>query len=243
MKTVFIADSHIKGLDDPGQKTLCALLDSFDSTHGVDMLVILGDIFEFWTGLGDTVYYHYLPVLASLKKLHERGTRIVYMEGNHDFFMGPFFTDVLKASVYSDRHVLNLDGKRVLVTHGDTVGTNLRYRLWRGFTRSLLTRALIRALSPSLVWRIGTYLASLSRTSGNSSRASRIEGRQREFAKNRIRSGEVDGVVMAHSHLAALVTDIAEGTSGFYANPGSLSESGNYLVSEDGEFRIECYEG
>jgi UDP-2,3-diacylglucosamine hydrolase len=234
MKVVFIADAHLKGLDDPNQKTLCAFLDGLGP---LDKLVILGDLFEFWTGFNDVVYYHYFPVLASLAALRKKGTDIIYTEGNHDFFMGPFFTDVLGVEVHADPFELDLQGKRFFLGHGDTVDRNIRYAFWRALSRSLIFRALFRVLTPSLVWKVAGFLSEKSRIYHE--RALGIEAHHREFTKRLIRDG-FDGVILAHTHIPRLVEE-GEGRKGLYLNPGSWMDGSSYLVYEGGEFRLERY--
>lgn len=235
MKVVFIADAHLKGLDDPNQNTLCAF---FDSLGPVDKLIILGDLFEFWTGFNDVVYYHYLPVLSRLLKLSESGTEITCLEGNHDFFMGPFFTRVLNARVHSDPFELELEGKRFYLGHGDTVDRNLRYAFWRWLARSLLFRGLYRVLTPSLIWKVAGFLSEKSRIYHE--RALGIEAHHRAFAKRRITDG-FDGVILAHTHMARLIEEEAGGRKGLYLNPGSWMDDSSYLVYDGGEFKLESY--
>jgi UDP-2,3-diacylglucosamine hydrolase len=235
MKVLFIADAHLKGLDDPCQRSLCTFLDGLGN---VDKLVILGDLFEFWTGFNDVVYYHYLPVLTRLLTLKEKGTEIIYMEGNHDFFMGPFFTEVLGAEVHSEPIELVLEGKRFYLGHGDTVDRNLKYAFWRALSRSFIFRALYRVLPPSVIWKIAGFLSAKSRIYHE--RAISIEALQREFARERIREG-LDGVMLAHTHVARLVEEDASGRKGFYLNPGSWMDESTYIVYEDGKFSLERY--
>jgi UDP-2,3-diacylglucosamine hydrolase len=235
MKVIFIADSHLKGLDDPNQKTLCEFLDGLGP---VDKLIVLGDLFEFWTGFNDVVYYHYFPVLTRLFALKEKGTKIIYLEGNHDFFMGPFFTEVLGADVHGDSLELDLDGSRFLLAHGDTVDKNIRYAFWRALSRSVLFRALYRVLPPSFVWKAAGFLSKKSRIYHE--RALSIEAHHRTFAYRRIREG-FDGVILAHTHIARLEKQEAEGRPGIFANPGSWMDGSTYLVYEGGELKLEKY--
>jgi len=238
MKAVFIADAHIKGLDDPNQKSLVLFLGHLARTVRPDKLIILGDLFDFWTGFNEVVYARYLPVLERLLRLREKGTGIIYLEGNHDFFMGSFFTEVLGAEVYPDCHEITLDGKRILLSHGDVTDTSLKYRLWRRLLRSFALRALTRVLSPATVWRVARRLSSNSRR--NLERSQAIERHLKGFARRRIRSG-FDAVVLAHSHIAAVDTETIGTREGIYANPGSWESDMSYLLYEDGEFRLERY--
>ncbi|MRR35913.1 UDP-2,3-diacylglucosamine diphosphatase, partial [bacterium] len=98
MRAIFIADAHLRHEGDQNYRLLMEFLAGLRGA--VDTLFILGDLFEFWIGYETVPFTHYLPILDRLKELAESGTEIVYLEGNHDFHMGPFFTETLGARVY-----------------------------------------------------------------------------------------------------------------------------------------------
>ena len=255
MKTIFIADGHIKGAGDPHMATLTAFLDSLTGPGGVShadvggatagfeirRLVVLGDLFEFWTDFKETVYSRYFPVLASLNRLSRQGVEIVYVEGNHDFTMGSFFTEHLGAKVAGEFYEFEEGGRRFLVGHGDTVKCDLKYRVWRGLVRSAPVSWIFKGLlNPAFALRLGIYLSSRSRAYGEE-RGRHIERNLIAFAGRKIADG-VDFVLMGHSHVAG-VHDVDGGDrKGIYANPGSWTD-GSYLVYEDGKITLESYGG
>jgi UDP-2,3-diacylglucosamine hydrolase len=235
MKIIFIADAHLKGIDDPAQERLAGFLDSQADLH---TLVILGDIFDVWCGFNKIVYYQYLPVLNSLKRLKKIGTRIIYIEGNHDFSMEGFFENELGAEVHAESLEFEADGRHMYLAHGDTVYMSTGYSLWRWFLRSMAFRVLTCALSAGLVWKIAAMLSRRSRARLRPS--SIIEARQREFAKRKVGDG-IDAVVMGHSHVAGVHDIHGGGVRGLYANPGAWID-GSYLVCSNGEFSVERYD-
>ncbi|MBI5642593.1 MAG: UDP-2,3-diacylglucosamine diphosphatase [Deltaproteobacteria bacterium] len=233
MKIVFVADGHLKGPEDPNQIKFVQFLDKLTS---VNALVVLGDLFEFWTGSNDVVYRNYLPVLEGLARLKSRGADIIYLEGNHDFSMGSFFKEKLKAGVYPDSCEYRIDGKRFLLLHGDTVSMTFGYSLWRSFLRSIFFRLIARALTPNVVWRIAMRLSSKSRKYNNKDGGGDTDRKLRDFAGKILASG-LDGVICAHSHIAAVNKE----KSGIYANPGSWAGEKSHLIYENGAFRIEKF--
>lgn len=235
MKAIFIADGHLKGLDDPNQRSLVRFLGSLE---GVDTLVVVGDLFDFWTGFSSVVYYRYLPVLSSLMRLREKGTSIIYLEGNHDFKMGGFFTEVLGASVYPDSCEMAADGRKVLLMHGDSIDMKRGYRIWRSFLRGPFFSGLTRVLTPAFVASVAGTLSNKSRAYG---RDTAVESRQRVFARSRIAQG-ADAVVLAHSHVPGVYIEEAGGRRGVYANPGSWADR-SYLLYSGGEFKACRFEG
>ena len=95
---------------------------------------------------------HYLPVLDSLQKLVKSGVEIVYFEGNHDFHLGKFFSETLRATIYTNPAILDLDGKHVYVCHGDQINIqDYGYRLLRFLLHSRTTKTTFPYFS-RLLW-------------------------------------------------------------------------------------------
>lgn len=142
MRKVFIADAHLRNPEDENYRKLLRFLAGLTGT--TDTLFILGDLFEFWIGYRRVPFTHYFPVLEQLRKLTESGTRIIYFEGNHDFHMGPFFTETLNARVYRGPAIIDIDGKKVYLCHGDQINTrDIGYRLLRFVMHNRLSGALV----------------------------------------------------------------------------------------------------
>jgi UDP-2,3-diacylglucosamine hydrolase len=233
MKAVFIADAHLKGLDDPNQRLLCTFLEELND---IDILFIVGDLFEFWTGYNEVLYHHYSPVIEELIKLKNRGTRIIYVEGNHDFSIGPFFTTRVGADVYPDSAIISMDGNKLYLTHGDIIDRRSGYVFWRWFLRSPLFRLINSIVPSSYGWKVAMVLSNRSRH--YMERGIILDRLLKEHARKKIKEG-FDIIVMAHSHLASVSKEAVDGRDGLYANPGDWAGDHNYLIYEDGRFRVE----
>ncbi len=235
MRAIFIADAHLKGLNDPNQKHLCAFLENLKD---IDKVFILGDLFEFWTGYNKTLEYNYSPVLVQFKRLKELSTDIIYVEGNHDFSVGPFFKDILGGAVYPDSADIILDGKRFFLAHGDIVEHSVSYKIWRRLLRSSITGLIIKMISHAFIWNVALCLSRTSRK--NDKMDDRLDKLQKNFAKEKIAQG-FDIVIFAHSHVSEVSEIAANGKNGVYANPGDWVGEFSYLVYEDGNIRLERY--
>ncbi len=146
MRALFIADAHLSKPADPNYRALLAFLE--EQCGKTDLLVLLGDIFEFWIGKA-TVIDDYVPLIDCLERLHRQGTRLVYVEGNHDFHLGPVFTRQLGCQVLPDGGGIELDGRQVFLAHGDLANPDdTGYRYLRRLLRSRLLQSLIR-LAPN----------------------------------------------------------------------------------------------
>lgn len=235
MKAIFIADAHLKGLNDPNQKRLCSFLETLKD---VDKLFILGDLFEFWAGYNQLLQRHYSPVLAQFTHFKQRGGKIVYVEGNHDFSVAPFFKKILNCEVYPDSADIVLDGKRFFLAHGDIAERSAGYKIWRRFLRSGFLSAIIKITPPSIVWKIAMKLS--KRSCKNHMAGDSLEKRQKKFAKEKITQG-FDVVVLGHSHVPEILQETGSGINGIYANPGDWVNEFSYLVWENGKIRLERY--
>ncbi len=231
MKIIFLGDAHLKG---DGETNEAELIEFLKGLEGVDCLVILGDLFDFWIGRNRVAQTRYRVVLRALKRLAGRGVQIIYVEGNHDFSMGSFFTEEIGATLVGGEAVLTLDNHKFYLSHGDTVDMTEGYRRWRTFLRSPFF-AFITAIVPSrIVWTIAMRLSGRSRSSNT--KGIELDNRLKNFAKDKIADG-ADMVVMGHSHKSG-VHKLGTGT---YANPGGWHGEKTYLVYEKGKIRVKRY--
>jgi UDP-2,3-diacylglucosamine hydrolase len=199
MRKIFIADAHLRKPEDENYRQLLRFLEGLKGT--TDTLYILGDLFEFWIGYRNPPFTHYFPVLESLRQLADSGIQIVFSEGNHDFHMGPFFTETLRATVYPGPTVLDIDGKRVYLCHGDQINNrDPGYRLLRFILHNRLSGALIpiipvRGVSALAVWM---SRASKQQRQWRAPKRDYLE-MLRRFAADRFREG-CDMVITGHFH-------------------------------------------
>jgi UDP-2,3-diacylglucosamine hydrolase len=161
MRAIFLADAHLRHPSDPNYRALLAFL--MDQRGRTDLLVLLGDIFEFWVGKASVTVEH-APLIDALEQLVQQGTKLVYVEGNHDFHLGPVFSRHLNCQVLPDGGCIELDSKKVYLAHGDLANPeDLTYRLLRKLLRSNPIRGLIRILPRSLLMAIADRSSAHSR--------------------------------------------------------------------------------
>lgn len=237
MKRIFIADAHLRNPDDDNYRLLLDFLSDIRGT--VKTLFILGDLFEFWIGYDVKSFPHYFPVLDSLQKLVQSGAEIVYFEGNHDFHLGKFFSETLRATIYKNPAILELDGKHVYVCHGDQINLqDYGYRLLRLLLHSRTTKALFPLFPPALVFRIAHHLSCQSKKH-HQERNCRKDYKLllTNFAEYQFNNG-CDAVVTAHFHVPHLtVTE----------NGKTLLSLGDWITQftygefSSGEFSLHSY--
>ncbi len=199
MHAIFIADAHLRSPEDANYRHLLRFLDTLPAT--VETIFVLGDLFEFWLGAPGINYPQYQPVLERLQRLVRNGVRLVCLEGNHDFHLGPVFTETLKAAVHPGPVVMELDGRRLYLCHGDQMNRrDYGYRCLRAVFHSRLTSLLARLVPAVVPLTIAERLGSRSKAAAPRRNARWDYDRIiREFAAERFREG-VEVVITGHFH-------------------------------------------
>jgi UDP-2,3-diacylglucosamine pyrophosphatase LpxH len=126
-RSIFISDVHLGSWGCQAE----ALLD-FLSRNEADTLYLVGDIVDCW----QLRQHWYWPpshdaVLDALLQHAKRGTRVVYVPGNHDETMRKFIgTHFAGVEVVPEAIHETADGKRYLVLHGDAFDGFMNYARW-----------------------------------------------------------------------------------------------------------------
>lgn len=195
---VFVSDAHFgSGSREAERRQRFASF--LASLHGIPRLVVVGDLFQFWFDLGKTIPQGYSDVLFALQSLRRSGTRIDYLAGNHDYWRGDYFQRELGVVTHAGALELAVQGRRVLVLHGDGEGPGDHgYKFLKRVVRSPLTIGLARLLHPDLLYGV-------ARAAGHWSRAyteQRPPNRERllSVAQAGFARG-FDAVVQGHVHV------------------------------------------
>jgi UDP-2,3-diacylglucosamine hydrolase len=201
-----------------------------------DTLYVVGDLFDFWFEYRTAIPRRYFGTLAALERLREAGVRIVYLAGNHDFWLGPFLRDELGIETREGALELELQGRRIWVHHGDwLIGGDLGYKVLKRVIRNPVSIGLYGLLHPDLGIPLAHWASRLSRHSraGRPLDADRLH---REIAAPRFAAG-FDAVLIGHFHHAH---EHRENGRDFFVL-GDWIERFTYVVLERGRFRLETW--
>jgi len=134
MATLFISDLHL-------DETRPQIVDLFvrflaDEARKADALYILGDLFESWIGDDDDAPLA-TRIAHALRSLRDSGVPIYFMHGNRDFLLGAEYAKRAGMELLADPTIVELDGERTLLMHGDTLCTDdVEYQKFRGLVRN-----------------------------------------------------------------------------------------------------------
>ena len=158
---------------------------------------------DFWIGLPTQPFRQYDPLIETLRELKQSGCNLVYFEGNHDFHLGPVFSDYLEAEIHTKPAIQTVQGKRLFLCHGDQINrADHRYRFLRLILRNSLAKSLANYVPLGLTLYVRERLQKISRVDYQA-RAVRWNYRRiiSDFATYAQTLG-CDGLVTGHFHLA-----------------------------------------
>jgi UDP-2,3-diacylglucosamine hydrolase len=238
MRTIFLADAHLDSPHDREYRLLLEFLRGLEG--GTATLFIMGDLFDFWLGFPRNPFRRYDAVLEALDSLKRSGCRIVYFEGNHDFHLGPVFTDTLGVEVYREPTIMTVQGVRLYLCHGDQINReDYGYRLLRMLLHNRLTASLLRVVPASAAFAVKERLQHASR-SGYGSKSRRWDYRElvRSFGRH-VRGLGCDGLVTGHFHLP--LCEGLDGTPFMVLSLGAWMDQLHYGELVDGALVQKTY--
>lgn len=234
-RTMFISDVHL------GTRACQAqMLIDFLREHEAETIYLVGDIVDFWRIKRGVVWPQaHNDVLQKLLRKVRKGTRVVFIPGNHDEglrdYCGTTFGGV---EIERDAVHETADGRRYLVIHGDEFDVVVRYARWlaflgdRGYQLALWTNWPLNFVRRRLglgYWSLSAYLKNRVKTAVN------FIGDFEKSLSDEAKRRDVDGVICGHIHHAAskVFEDI------HYVNTGDWVESCTAIVEkQDGSFEL-----
>lgn len=159
-----------------------------------DGLFLLGDIFDFYFEYKSFIPKNFFDVFYALRRIVEQGIHVHYWTGNHDFWVGEFFKR-LGIKTHAEPTTLKMEGKRILVLHGDEVDTNF---MLKNILCNKFSKFLFSLLHPEFGLLIARVVSKLSR---EKSKKFELPKRSLEnFAERKFLKG-IDTVIMGHFHI------------------------------------------
>lgn len=123
MSTLFVSDIHLCAQE----PAITAGFLHFLRTRAIaaQALYILGDLFDVWIGDDDPNPLHH-EIAVALKTLGQHGIACYFIHGNRDFLLGQRYASTSGMTLLPEQHVMQIDGLRIVILHGDTLCTDDR---------------------------------------------------------------------------------------------------------------------
>jgi UDP-2,3-diacylglucosamine pyrophosphatase LpxH len=236
-RSVFISDTHLGA-----RGCRSDFLVDFLSRVRCDHLFLVGDIIDGWRLRKS---WHWDPSFDAVLKLilqhASSGTRVTYIPGNHDEMFRawvPMNLEVGGIRLVGEAEHVTADGRRLLVTHGDSFDSVVRYAKFLAllgdwaYTLSLELNRYFNLARRKLGYGYWSLSAWLKRQVKEAVKAvDRFESALAHEARTR----GFDGVVCGHIHYA----EMREVDGVLYVNDGDWVESCTALVEHhDGRLEL-----
>ena len=232
-RTAWISDVHL-GTRGSNATALLAFLREYE----FETLYVVGDLIDVWQ-LRRGIYWpqEHNDVIQKIMRKGRKGTKVIYIPGNHDEFVAGFFGNYGSISIHQNFIHTTAAGKRLLVMHGHELDTVIQNVKWLAFIGDMGYQFLLKLNRPINAlrrifgwdyWSLSGYVK--MRVKDAVSFIGRFEEEIVRFSKEY----NVEGVICGHIHAPA-IRDI-EGTG--YFNSGDWVESRSALL-EDHAGRIE----
>ena len=211
---------------------------NFLRDHEFDTLYVVGDLIDIWS-LRRRRYWPqaHNDVIQKLLRKGRKGSRLVYVPGNHDEFVRRFTGEYGSLTIVRQTIHQTADGRRLFIMHGDELDTVVQNARWLAFVGDVGYQLLLDLNVPLNVARrwFGLGFWSLSaHVKRRVKNAVSFIGAFEEAVVRYARQHHVDGVLCGHIHSPA-IRDIGGVT---YYNCGDFVESLSALV-EHADGRIE----
>lgn len=237
-RSIFVSDVHLGTKDSQAEK-----LNNFLKHNSCDTLYLVGDIIDAWRIQQNKWRWKqsHTNVVRRVLGHAKRGTRVVYIAGNHDEFLRPMIPYGFSfglIEIHNQIEHIGADGKHYLVVHGDMFDGITRLAPWIAFLGDKAYDVIL-SLNSKFNWlrhRMGFGYFSLSKYL--KARVKKAVDFIFHFEKNLAtycKKRGFDGVICGHIHHAE-IKDI-DGIK--YMNDGDWVESCTALVEHhNGQWEI-----
>ncbi|WP_434547619.1 UDP-2,3-diacylglucosamine diphosphatase [Paracandidimonas soli] len=234
-RAIWISDFHLGTAGCKAEQLL-----DFLKRHDADTIYLVGDIVDGWRLRKRWTWpQSHNDVVQKLLYKVRKGTRVVYVPGNHDEFARQYKNHVFGGiEVCLETEHTTADGKRLWITHGDQFDGVIQYAKWLAYLGDQLY-TLVLALNHWLnrlrnrlgmrYWSLSQYLKYKVKDA-----VAFITAFEQVLINEARRKG-YDGVVCGHIHKA----ELREVDGILYCNDGDWVESLTALVERsDGSLAI-----
>jgi UDP-2,3-diacylglucosamine pyrophosphatase LpxH len=237
VRAAWISDMHLgtRGAN------AAALLD-FLRDYDFETLYVVGDLIDVWSMRRGRYWpQQHNDVIQKILRKARKGTRVVYIPGNHDELVGDFCGSYGNIEIQRNAIHVTASGERILIIHGHELDTVVQNVKWLAFAGDVGYQFLL-SLNPLINFfrrRLGLGYWSLSAYAKRRVKdAVSFIGKFEETVAHYAQREHVDAVLCGHIHSAA----VRQFAHVKYYNCGDWVESCSALIErEDGALELVNY--
>lgn len=240
VETVIISDTHLGTYGCHAEELVCYL-----KSIRPKKLILNGDIIDIWQFSKSYFPKDHIRVIKEVTNMLSKGVEVVYIPGNHDEFVRKFCGQRIGNLFIDNKIVLELDGKKSWIFHGDVFDVSMRYSKWiaklggQGYDMLILFNRWVNRW----LQRFGKEKISLSKRVKDSVKAAvkHVNDFETTAALIGISNG-FDNVICGHIHQPMIKTIKGDDGQITYMNSGDWIENLTSLEYNDGKWSLYRYE-
>ena len=168
-------------------------------------IYLLGDIFDFWWEYKLVIPRGFTRFLGTVSEITDSGIPVHFFTGNHDMWVGNYFSDECGMTIHTSPVTKQFDGKRFHLAHGEGLGTkSTGYKILLSIFRNRPLQVMYSALHPSIGVGIGHRWSLNSRLGKGITKE--FLGEEDEdlirYARSVLENEKIDYFIFGHRHLA-----------------------------------------
>jgi UDP-2,3-diacylglucosamine pyrophosphatase LpxH len=207
-------------------------------------LVLNGDIIDIWQFSKKYFPASHMAVIKEFTRMMSHGAKIHYIPGNHDEMLRRFVGQELGNLTIDNKAVIELDGKKAWIFHGDVFDVTMKHSRWvaklggKGYDMLIILNRMVNYI----LMKLGRGKISLSKRIKDSVKAAVKFISDFEATATQIGiSKGYDFVICGHIHQPAIrKVENSEGSI-LYLNSGDWVENLTGLEYHKGDWRLYHY--
>ncbi|MGE0772074.1 MAG: UDP-2,3-diacylglucosamine diphosphatase [Cyclobacteriaceae bacterium] len=207
-------------------------------------LILNGDIIDMWQFSKRYWPQSHMQVIKHITGLLAKGTKVTYLTGNHDEMLRKFAGFKIGGLRVDNKKVVQLDGKRAWIFHGDVFDVTMQHSKWLAKLGAIGydTLILINRFVNFLLKLMGRGRISLSkRVKDSVKEAVKFINKFEETAADIAIANGYDYVVCGHIHHPEMKKLTTQNGEVMYLNSGDWVENLTSLEYNQGEWRVYRY--
>jgi len=208
-------------------------------------IVLNGDIVDIWQFNKRFWPKSHMKVVKLLMELITKGVKVHYITGNHDEMLRKFSGFTLGSFHISNKMVLNLDGKKAWIFHGDVFDVTMQHSKWLAKLGAIGYDSLILLNSAVNFFykKFGKEPVSMSKKIKNSVKSAvKFINDFETVAADIAIENAFDYVVCGHIHQPEIKQIQTEKGTVKYLNSGDWVENLTSLEYHKGQWKLYSYE-
>ena len=208
--------------------------------HDAAAIFLVGDIFDYWYEYKQVIPKGFSRFWSAIRQLRDEGIPIIFFRGNHDMWMFDYATKEYGIPIYSDPQIFRLNGKNVLIHHGDGLGPgDYGYKFIKMFTKSKICQWFFARLHPNFALGIMKFFSGTSRSFDKEIKFDESHERLIQYCEEVIKTEELDYMIFGHRHL--VIDHLLTNQKTRYINLGDWLFDASYLEIQKDKYKLKKY--